>query len=151
MPHTVHVTEIINAPIDKVWKIIRDFNGLAKFHPAIKSSRMENGSDPETVGSVRYLTLETGFVRDELLMLDDNTYAFDYAIIESSLPLENYIASVRLQSNLSNDQTICEWWADFDIIAPANPEEIIQMVAQGVFRAGFRAIATKIANSLAYH
>lgn len=151
MLHTVHITEIINAPIKKVWQIMRDFNGLPTYHPAIKASRIESGGNSEKVGSIRYLTLQSGFVREELLMLDDSTYAFDYSIIETSLPIENYVASVRLQSNLSNTQTICEWSADFNVILPADKDEIIELVGQGVFRTGFLAIAAKIAATIAYH
>lgn len=151
MLHTVHITEIINAPIKKVWQIMRDFNGLPTYHPAIKASRIENSGDPQKIGSIRYLTLQSGFVREELLMLDDSTYAFDYSIIETSLPIENYVASVRLRSNLSNTQTIGEWWADFNVVHPADKKEIIELVGQGVFREGFLAISAKIAANIAYH
>jgi hypothetical protein len=152
MSHTVHITEIINHPIKKVWKIISPFNGLPAYHPAILASKIEGDGNPEKIGNIRHLTLESGFVREELLMLDNDTFAFDYSIIESSLPIENYNASVRLTSNSTNDQTICEWWADFDVVN-ANRDEILELVGQHVFKAGFLALAAKLekANSIAYH
>ena len=150
--HTVHVTEVLAAPIDKVWKYLREYNELPAFHPAIKASRIEKGVVDE-VGCIRYLTLEAGFVREELLMLDDNTYALDYTIIESSLPLENYVAGIRLKSNPNEDKTICEWWADFDVPADIDKNEMIEIVGQNVFRAGFLALARKLEKqtSVSYH
>ena len=70
---TVLVTEVIKAPIEKIWKFIRDFNGLPDFHPAIKASRIEEGH-AEEIGCIRHLSLESGFVREELLLLDDKNF-----------------------------------------------------------------------------
>jgi uncharacterized membrane protein len=33
---------VINAPIDKVWARIRDFNALPDWHPAFTDSHIEN-------------------------------------------------------------------------------------------------------------
>lgn len=151
--HTAHTTEIIAAPIKKIWEYLRKYNGLPEFHPAIKSSRIESGH-PEEVGCIRYLSLNNeGFVREKLLMLDDSNYALDYTIIESSLPLENYIASIRLKSNQRGDKTICEWWADFDVPQNVDKNEMINLVSQNVFRAGLLALANKLSKqiSIAYH
>ena len=43
MPHTVHITAIVNAPLDKVWPMFRDFNGLGGWHPGVAESRLEEG------------------------------------------------------------------------------------------------------------
>lgn len=140
MTHTVHVTETIKAPIEDVWEIISPFNNLPEFHPAIKASRIENNDNGNLVGSIRYLTLESGFVREELLKFDPTAFTFEYAIIEGSLPVEDYTAVVRLSQD-KNKHTICEWWADFKVVNHPAPDELITMIAEGVFRAGFQAIA----------
>lgn len=145
MTHTVHITEIIDAPIEKIWEIMRDFNGLPVYHPIIKASRIEGHDSAEDIGCIRYLTLEEGFVREKLLLLDDSAFTFQYSIIESSLPLENYVATVKLKANLANNKTICEWWADFNVVG-ANHEEIVNLVGLQVFKAGFLAVASKLAN-----
>lgn len=137
--HTVHITEIIDAPIEKIWEIIRDFNGLSFYHPLIKASRIEVG-DGKSVGSVRYLTLDSGFVREELLMFNDENYAFDYSIIDGTLPVENYKASVRLTFDKKHNKTTCEWWADFDVVH-ADRDELIALVGQHVFKVGFQSVA----------
>lgn len=138
--HTVHITEMIHAPFEKIWNIMRDFNGLPTYHPAIKSSRIEQG-DSESVGSIRHLTLESGYVREELLMIDDQNYAFDYSILEGTLPVKNYKASVRLTFDKAKNQTKCEWWADFEAVNIEETDALIDAVGQQVFKVGFQSIA----------
>lgn len=148
---TVHVTELIQAPIEKIWKFLRDFNGLPSFHPAIKDSKIEKGN-PDEVGCVRYLTLETGFVREELLLLDDTNFTLNYSIIENNLGLQNYFAAIRLKKS-NNSNTICEWYANFDVNEGIDKQNMIQIVEQNVFRDGFIALANKLQKQLSvfYH
>jgi hypothetical protein len=39
----VYISSVIDAPAAKVWERIRDFNGLPRWHPRIRDSRIENG------------------------------------------------------------------------------------------------------------
>ena len=39
----VYISSVIDAPADRVWAAIRDFNALPKWHPAIKDSHVEGG------------------------------------------------------------------------------------------------------------
>jgi len=41
---------VIDAPIDRVWTVLRDFNSHERWHPAVTSSRMENDLDGDVVG-----------------------------------------------------------------------------------------------------
>lgn len=145
MEHTVYITEMIAAPVEKIWEIMRNFNGLPSFHPAIKASRIEQG-DGESIGSIRYLTLESGYVREELLMFDEKRHRFDYAIIGGTLPVEHYKASVQLTFDATHNHTICEWWADFDVVNPADRDALIDLVGQHVFKVGFQSILALFAN-----
>ena len=62
---------VVPASADSVWELVRPFNGLAAWHPAIVQSELTSGSDVE-VGSVRRLTLgDGGIVVERLLALDD--------------------------------------------------------------------------------
>jgi len=140
--HLVHITALIPAPLEKIWKRVRDFNGLADYHPAIKNSKIEQG-DHETIGSIRYLTLANGFVREQLLKLDDENHAVDYSILEGSLPVKDYKAGIRLRFDEAQGQTVCEWWADFTPNNPDELEQLIDLVGQQVFKRGFEALAEK--------
>ena len=43
MPRVVKST-IIDAPVDRVWSLLRDFNGFDRWHPAVATSAIERGA-----------------------------------------------------------------------------------------------------------
>jgi len=144
MPNTVYVSHVIDAPIETVWGIMRDYNDMPSYHPGIKRSVIENDLPSDQVGCVRRLTLGEGYVREVLLCLDDRNYAFTYEIIEGTLPVRNYVAGVRLHRVTDGNRTYAEWWADFDVVG-AERDAVIAQIGNNVFAAGFRAVAAKLA------
>jgi hypothetical protein len=44
---------ILKAPVETVWSLVRDFNALPKWAPAIAKSKIEDGLDSDVVGCVR--------------------------------------------------------------------------------------------------
>ena len=147
MPHTAHVMYFFDAPIDKIWEIMQDFNGLSSYHPAIIHSMIEEGKANNEIGCIRRLTLESGFVREKLLTFDAPTFSFTYAIIDGTLPVTNYVAGVRLRVDEEACQTIGEWWADFEVVN-TNPQALIDVIEQQVFKVGFQSVAENYANRL---
>ena len=144
MANTVYISEVIDAPIEKVWGIMRDFNDMPSYHPEIHKSIIEGEDPSDRVGCVRRLTLGQGFVRERLLCMDDANYAFTYEIIEGTLPVRGYVAGVRLHRVTHGNRTFAEWWADFEV-AGADRDAMITQIGNNVFAAGFRAVATKLA------
>ena len=68
----VFVSSVINAPTDQVWDRIRDFNGLPKWHPRIRDSRIEDALPSDKVGCIRNFNLQNGDnIRERLLGLSD--------------------------------------------------------------------------------
>jgi uncharacterized membrane protein len=145
MPNTVYVSHVIDAPIEQVWAVMRDFNDMPSYHPGIQNSVVENGRPSDQVGCVRRLTLEEGFVREVLLCLDDRNYAFSYEIIEGTLPVRGYVAGVGLRRITQGNRTFAEWWADFEVIG-ADRDAVIARIGNNVFAAGFSAVASKLAS-----
>jgi hypothetical protein len=144
MPHTVHITAIVNAPLDKVWPLFRDFNGLGGWHPGVAQSRLEEGGRHDAVGSVRHLTLKpSGFVREQLLMLDDPNTALRYSIIETDLPMRDYVAGISLHPVTEGGGTLVQWWADFRVEG-ARLSDVAEAVGQNVFAAGLAALDEKL-------
>ena len=37
---------VIDAPIERVWDVLRDFNSHDRWHPAVAESAIENGEAP---------------------------------------------------------------------------------------------------------
>jgi uncharacterized membrane protein len=146
MPNTVYISQVIDAPIEKVWEIMRDYNDMPSYHPGIKKSVIEGDRPSDQVGCVRRLTLSEGFVREVLLCLDDRNYVFTYEIIEGTLPVRGYVAGVRLHRITEGNRTFAEWWADFEVIG-ADRDAVIAQIGNNVFAAGFRGVASKLAAS----
>ena len=54
----VFTSSVINAKASDVWDRIRDFNGLPKWHPAIRDSRIEDALPADKVGCIRNFNLQ---------------------------------------------------------------------------------------------
>jgi hypothetical protein len=144
MPNTVYVSDVIDAPIEKVWGLMRDYNEMPSYHPGIKASVIEGGGVSDQVGCVRRLTLGEGYVREVLLCMDDLNHVFTYEIIEGTLPVRGYVAGVRLHRVTQGNRTFAEWWADFEVVG-ADRDQIISLIANDVFAGGFKGVAAKLA------
>lgn len=144
MANTVYVSDVIDAPIEKVWSVMRDFNDMPSYHPAIRQSIIEGEGPSDRVGCVRRLTLVEGFVRERLLSMDDSNYSFAYEIVEGTLPVRGYVAGVRLHRVTHGNRTFAEWWADFEVVG-ADRDGTVRQIGNNVFAAGFRAVAGKLA------
>ena len=131
---------IIDAPIDEVWAILRDFNGHDRWHPAVASSRIEDGGTGDMVGAVRDFRLRDGSrLREQLLALSDRDTSFAYCILEAPLPLMGYVASVRLKPVTDGNATFWEWRSEFS--PPAHRrDELVRLVTEGIYQAGFAAV-----------
>ena len=147
MSNTVYISAVIDAPIEGVWGIMRDFNGMPAYHPGIKHSLIEDGRPSDQVGCVRRLTLGEGFVREVLLCMDDRNCVFTYEIIEGTLPVRGYVAGVRLHRVTQGNRTFAEWWADFEVVG-AERDAVIAQIGKDVFAAGLTAVAAKLSQKL---
>jgi hypothetical protein len=142
----VFVSSVIGAPSDKVWARIRDFNGLPSWHPAIRESQIENSEPSDKVGCVRDFQLQNGDrIREKLLGLSDYDMFCTYAILESPMPLENYVATLRLTPITDGDRTFAEWSAEFDC-APETEEELVSGIGGNVFQGGLDSLKRHFAD-----
>jgi hypothetical protein len=108
-------TAVIDAPVDAVWAIVRDFNSHEAWHPAVSVSAIERGEASDRVGCVRDFRLRDGSrVREQLLSLSDAERRFGYCILEAQAPLRNYVASVRLRPVTIDEACFVEWRASFE-------------------------------------
>ncbi|BCG89776.1 hypothetical protein MesoLj113c_58860 [Mesorhizobium sp. 113-3-9] len=131
---------IIEAPVDEVWAILRDFNGHDRWHPAIAFSEIEGGEPVDAVGAVRHFRLnDGGELREQLLALSDKDRRLSYCLLEAPLPLMGYVASIRLKPVTDGNATFWEWRSEFQ--PPAHRrDELVRLVTEGIYRAGFAAV-----------
>ncbi|MEM9045220.1 MAG: SRPBCC family protein [Pseudomonadota bacterium] len=141
MPHVVR-SIVLDAPVEAVWEVIRDFNGHDRWHPAVAESHVERGQPSDQVGCVRNFRLVGGEnLREQLLALSDMEQAFSYCLLDTPVPLFNYVAHVRLFPVTDTDSTFWEWESRFDTPA-GRSEELSDLVGDGIYAAGFEAIRT---------
>jgi NADPH:quinone reductase-like Zn-dependent oxidoreductase len=128
---------IIDAPIERVWAILRDFNSHTAWHPVVADSSIENDEPSDQVGCVRNFTLKDGnHIREQLLALSDTDYVSTYCILDATLPLRRYVATVQLKRVTDGDRTFWHWQSTFD--APRGREqEFADLVGKGVYEGGF--------------
>jgi hypothetical protein len=111
----VYVSSVINAPIEQVWEYLRDFNALPKWFPGVTDSHIEDGKLADQVGCVRNFGVEEGGrIREQLLGLSDMNHSWTYKIIESPLPISNYIPTFRLLPVTEGSATFAEGAVRFD-------------------------------------
>jgi hypothetical protein len=136
----VYVSSIIDAPAAKVWAKVRDFNALPRWVPAVRESRIENGEPADKVGCVRDFYLQNGdHLRERLLGLSDYDMFCTYSILESPMPLTDYIATLRLTPVTDGDKTFVEWTAEFEC-APELAADLVSGIGTNVFQAGFDSL-----------
>lgn len=140
----VRRSTVIDAPIAAVWEIVRDFNGHDRWHPAVARSDLEAGRRTDQIGAVRSFTLAGGErVRERLLTLSDKDHRLRYSIVDSDVPLGNYVAEMALKPVTDGDRTFWSWSSRFEA-PPGREHELTDLVAEGVYEAGFAAVRARV-------
>ncbi|MEE9274305.1 MAG: SRPBCC family protein [bacterium] len=140
----VYVSTVLDTPIDKVWEAVRDFGALMNWHPAVKDSSIEGGEPGDKVGCIRKLILpDGGAIREKLLSISDEERSFSYSILESPMPIENYVSTFRLREITDGGRTFAEWHSEFDV-APENEKAMVELVAGPIYQDGFDSLKVGI-------
>jgi hypothetical protein len=131
---------VLNAPVEAVWDVLRDFNGHDRWHPAVATSQIERNNPSDLVGCIRRFRLTDGSeLREQLLALSDLEQSFSYCLLDTPVPLFNYVAHVRLAPVTDGDRTFWEWESRFDT-PRGREDELRGMVSENIYQAGFDAI-----------
>jgi NADPH:quinone reductase-like Zn-dependent oxidoreductase len=135
---------VIDAPIERVWSVLRDFNSHTAWHPVVAESRIEGDEPSDRVGCVRRFTLQDGArIREQLLSLSDRDFRFTYCILEADVPLERYVATVQLKPVTDGRRTFWHWQSTFR--APRGREqEFADMVGRDVYEGGFAGLRSHL-------
>ncbi len=143
----------INAPAQKVWDIIKNFNDMS-WHPSAKSTTGQGGNDK---GATRTITLQNGgTITEELKKYDDADKSYSYKITEMStaktishagaeekvpvLPVDNYAATIQVEDKGGSSSV--SWKAGFyraytnNNPPPEMNEEAANTAVKAVFNEG---------------
>jgi hypothetical protein len=141
----IFVSSVVDAPADKVWARIRDFNALPNWHPAIAESRIEGDEPSDKVGCIRNFRLQNGDqIREQLLGLSDFDMFCTYSMLDSPMPLTNYVATFRITPVTDGERSFLEWNAEFDC-SPEDEADLVGGISTDVFQAGFNALKRHLA------
>jgi len=134
------VSTVINAPIERVWSVVSDFNGLPAWMPGMKDSVIEPGKKATEIGAVRKLGMAgtKDVLRERLEALSPEEYLITYSVLEGPLPVRNIRTSLRLRPITDTYGTLGEWSTEFE--ADRGKEEEGQQFMARVFGAGFRSL-----------
>jgi hypothetical protein len=101
----------INAPADKVWAILGNFQDMS-WHPAFTATEGNGGND---VGATRTLTLKNGGKVAETLTKrsdEDRTLSYEINSVDvKDFPVANYSSSITVKG--TEEKSIVEWRGAF--------------------------------------
>ncbi len=139
MPRVVRST-IIDAPVDRLWAVLRDFNGHDQYHPIVAASAIERGQSADRIGCVRRFTLQDGSeLREQLLALSDLEMTCSYCLLDTPIPLFNYVAHIRLLPVTDGNRSFWHWESRFTT-PPGREAELTEKVGNDVYTAGMEAV-----------
>ena len=131
---------ILDHPTHRVWAVLRDFNGHDRWHPAVAVSHIERGHPSDKVGCVRRFRLQDGGeLREQLLALSDLEQTYSYCLLDTPIPLFNYVAHARLLPVTDGDRTFWQWRSTFTT-RPGEAAAMAELVGERIYAAGFEAI-----------
>lgn len=137
-----YASAIISAPVDEVWAVVRDFNGLPGWHPAVASSEL-SGDAGDHIGVSRNLVLaDGGRIVEKLIAADDAARSYTYDIVESPFAVRRYRATIRFTPVTATGQTFGEWWTEYDAEAADEPN-LTKTFADDVFAVGLAALVRR--------
>ncbi len=140
---------IIDAPVEAVWQIVRDFNGLPTWLPGVVGSSIEDWRHPDTVGCLRLLTVEGGArCSERLIALDDSRYLVSYSFVQQLFPIRDHRATLELIPVTAGERTFVQWSAAFTDL-PGHEGETAPVMQANIFEAGLSALAAKCAGQTA--
>lgn len=149
-PTRQKVTETveINAPADKVWAVVGNFQDMS-WHPAFVKTEGTGGND---VGATRTLTLEGGGqIFEKLTKYNAEGKTLGYEITEVDVkvvPVTNYSAHITVTPD--GDKSKVEWKSAFyrgyvnNDPPPELSDEAAVKAITGVFQSGLAALKKKL-------
>lgn len=142
---TLNVNEsvTINASPEAVWNVVKDWDGLHKWHPAFSNDEITKGANGKK-GSTRRLTLRDGGAQfnEELTGYSDRKMGYKYKIIgDAPLPLTDYSSSIQVKKGKQAGTSVITWKGKFkrkvaDNPPPGQDDKGVRDLITSVYQAG---------------
>ena len=136
----VMASSVINAPVQEIWALVRDFSALSEWLPGVASGTLDEGGTANGIGSTRRLVFaDGGTMREKLLGLSEQDTSITFAIIESELPIKDYVSTIRLQPVTDGDRSYISWTGEFEVTGDQH-EQMAQRMKHDIYQPGFDSL-----------
>lgn len=127
----------VNAPIDQVWDMIKDFHQLDWAAPVATKVDVVGELPGTQVGARRILN---DAFHETLLSVDAMNYRFTYSIDDGPGPvakgvIDNYVGRVELFPITDTGGTFVKWTSEFDSADEAQVTEFCNPIYSGLLAA----------------
>lgn len=123
--HKAYYSAVLNSDVDRVWKLVRDFNAYPKYIDGVSESRIEDDRGGDEIGAVRRFCYGGAWIRQRLTAHSDDKRTFSYAGLDpfpfpatggQNPAAIEYSGTLRLAPIIDGDRTFAEWFVEFDCV-----------------------------------
>jgi hypothetical protein len=121
---------VIDAPVDRVWFVVRDFHHMEWAGPFVMRLEKVGKLGGTEVGAQRVIN---GLLHETLLSLDDNKRELSYRINDGPGPISRefvskYVARVRVLPVTVTNQTYVEYTSTFEAKDEAAVDDLVNPI-----------------------
>jgi hypothetical protein len=98
---------------DKVWSVIRDFNGQ-QWAEGVGESHIDNSKPNNAVGAIREIRYRDHPSRQRLTAHSDAERCYSYESVDPFETLRSYRQTLRVAPIVDTNTAFVEWSADFE-------------------------------------
>jgi len=144
MPKNVR-SVVVDADADTVWHLIRDFNGLNTWFPALPGSVIEDGMSADQVGCVRRFGDDADAAREKLMALDDVARSYTYTLLSGPFKVRDYLATMRVTPvHDGSPRSLVEWSNTYEC-DPADADGLATTFGDHIFGPALGALRDRFA------
>ncbi|KAH7283240.1 hypothetical protein KP509_35G067200 [Ceratopteris richardii] len=122
------------ADATRVWEMVSDFGGVAKWS-LLAESRIVEG-EPNVGGCIRYCKSrsigpdgENFWVKEKLLECNHESFTLSYAVVDGNMGWKGYAASLRI-SDITADACDVEWVFELDPLpAKDKKQQLVERIS----------------------
>jgi uncharacterized protein YndB with AHSA1/START domain len=131
----------LTAPPQKVWELIKDFDGWQNWHPAVASTEITSGKG-NTHGTVRVLTTKDGAkITERLDRYQPKIFSYTYRITDSPLPVTDYVSTLQVKATKSG--SVVTWSSHFKA-KEGTPDADALKTMRDIYTAGLYSLREKV-------
>lgn len=130
----IYDSAVLDAPIDEVWKVMRDMMALLPlvFGDGVSDYHWVDGGSGEKIPSRFAFTLRPSGATalEEVVARSEADHSVTYRMIGQAVGIEGYVATYRLRP-ITNEpgKTFLEWPREFSVVSGQDPAQIAPFIA----------------------